>query len=101
MKAIVLLKLTSPEMQAAFAHLKRIAAVTEAYAVYGRYDAVAMIQAANLEEIRRILLSEVHCIPGVIEILPCVIVENDYPAPATEFSTGPGFPFGPEHPHRR
>ena len=45
--------------------------------VYGRFDAVAMIQANTLEEVRHILLSEIQPIPGVIETMPCLILEDE------------------------
>ena len=33
-------------------------------------------RAQNIEEIHDILLSDVQPVPGVIEVLPCIIVEN-------------------------
>ena len=49
--------------------------------VYGRYDAYAFLQGENLEEIRHIILSEIQTIPGVVETLPCILVEEEVPAP--------------------
>jgi DNA-binding Lrp family transcriptional regulator len=77
MKAIVLVKFTSLETRDGYRRLKGIPAVTESYMVYGRYDAVAMIQANTLEEVRHILLSEIQPIPGVIETMPCLILEDE------------------------
>ncbi len=77
MKALILLKLTSLETRAAYQQLKGLKPVIEAYMVYGRFDAVAIVQGNNLGEIRRIILSEIHPIPGVIETLPCIIVEDE------------------------
>ncbi|MEW5867647.1 MAG: Lrp/AsnC ligand binding domain-containing protein [Chloroflexota bacterium] len=77
MKAIVLLKLTSIESRDAYCRLTQLASVKESFVVYGRYDAVVIIQAENLEEIRRIILSEIQIIPGVIDTLPCLIVEDE------------------------
>ena len=77
MKAIVLVKFTSLETRDGYRRLKAIQAVTESYMVYGRYDAVAMIQANTLEDVRHILLSEIQPIPGVIETMPCLILEDE------------------------
>ncbi len=56
--------------------LKRLKSVTESYQVYGRFDAAVFIRADSLEEIRSIILSEIQPIPGVIETLPSLIVED-------------------------
>ena len=76
MKAIVLVKFTSLETRDGYRVLKHLKPVTESYLVYGRFDAVAIIQANSLEEIRNIILTEIQPIPGVIETMPCLIVEE-------------------------
>jgi len=76
MKALVLIKFASLESRDAYHQLYRLKPVTESYMVYGRYDAVLMLQGKNIEEIHDILLSDVQPVPGVIEVLPCIIVEN-------------------------
>jgi len=77
MKAIILVKFTSLETRAAYHHLKRLKPVYESYMVYGRFDAVAFIQANSLEEIRHIILTQIQSIPGIIETMPCLIVEDE------------------------
>jgi DNA-binding Lrp family transcriptional regulator len=77
MKALILIKFTSLETRNAYHHLKGLKHVIESFMVYGRYDAVAIVQGSNLGEIRQIILSEIHPIPGVIETLPCIIVEDE------------------------
>lgn len=76
MKTIVLVKFTSLETRDAYHRLKSHPAVTQAYLAYGRYDAVVFLQADTLEQIRHIILSDIQSIPGVIETLPCLIVEE-------------------------
>lgn len=78
MNALILVKFSSLETRDAYRHLKSLKPVTDSFMVYGRFDAVAIVQAGNLEEIRRIILSEIQPIPGVIETLPCIIVEDEY-----------------------
>lgn len=77
MKAIVLVKFTSLETKDGYHQLKRLKPVIESYMVYGRFDAVAIIEADTLEDIRHTILSEIHAIPGVIETLPCLILEDE------------------------
>lgn len=76
MKALVLIKFASLESRDAYHQLCRLKAVTESTQVYGRYDAVLMVQGKNIEEIHDILLSDVQPVPGVTEVLPCIVVEN-------------------------
>lgn len=77
MKAIVLVKFTSLETRDGYRHLKHLDPVIESYMVYGRYDAVAIIQGNTLEAIRHTILSEIQPIPGVIETMPCLILEDE------------------------
>jgi DNA-binding Lrp family transcriptional regulator len=77
MKAIVLVKFTSLETRDGYRKLKHLKSVIESYMVYGRFDAVAIIQANTLEGVRHILLSEIQPIPGVIETMPCLILEDE------------------------
>ncbi len=76
MKAIILVKFTSLETRDAYHHLKSLKPVVESFMVYGRFDAVAFIEAETLEKIRHIILSEIQPIPGIVEVLPCIIVED-------------------------
>jgi DNA-binding Lrp family transcriptional regulator len=76
MKALVLIKLASHESRDAFHQLCRLRSVTESYMVYGRYDAVLILQGRSIEEIHDILLAEVQPVPGVTEVLPCIVVES-------------------------
>ena len=52
--------------------------------VYGRYDAVLILQGENLEQVHDIILSEIQPVPGVIEILPCIIVDHDQLSPVNQ-----------------
>ena len=77
MKALVLIKFAYLESRDAYHQLCRLKPVTESYMVYGRYDAVLMLQGKSIEEIHDILLSDVQPVTGVIEVLPCIIEENE------------------------
>jgi DNA-binding Lrp family transcriptional regulator len=76
MKAVVLLKITSGEVREAYDSLKQLKQVIGSCMTFGRYDAMAIIYGESLEEIRRITISEIQSISGVVETLPCLIVEE-------------------------
>jgi len=82
MKAIVLIKISSLEARAAYQQIRCLTPVIESYMIYGRYDAVAVIEAKNLEEIRKIIFLEIQPIPGIIETMPCLMVEEEEFKPA-------------------
>ncbi len=84
MKAIVLLKITSGEVREACNLLKKVKAVSESCMTFGRYDAVAFINADTLEEIRKIIEDEIQLIPGVTETLVCLTVSNDLSTPEAQ-----------------
>jgi DNA-binding Lrp family transcriptional regulator len=77
MKALILIKLASLESRDAYYQLRRLDAVTDSYMMYGRYDAVLILQGKDLAEVHDIILTQVQPVSGVIEILPCIIVEHD------------------------
>ena len=82
MKALILVKFASLESRDAYHQLCHLKSVTDSYMLYGRYDAVLMLHGKDLEEIHDIILSEIQPASGVIEILPCIIVENETVSPA-------------------
>lgn len=84
MKALVLIKFASLEGRDAYYRLCRLEAVSDSFMMYGRYDAVLILHGRNLEDIHDVILSQIQPVPGVIEILPCIIVEHDHEAPAEQ-----------------
>ncbi len=76
MKAIVLLKVTSGEVREAYNRLKHVKTALGACMTFGRYDAIIIIHGETLEDIRQIILTDIQSIDGVIETLPCLIVEE-------------------------
>lgn len=79
MRALILVKFASLATRDAYRHLRETPTVLDSSMVYGRYDAYAFIQGENLETIRHIILSEIQTIPGVVETLPCILVEEEAP----------------------
>lgn len=80
MKALVLIKFSSSESRQAYHRISSLKSIADSSMLYGRYDAVFTLQAKDLEEIHDIILSDIQPVTGVIEILPCILVENGGPA---------------------
>ncbi len=81
MKALILIKFASLGGRDAYSQLCHLKSVVDSFMVYGRYDAVLILQGESLEDIHDAILSEIQPMPGVIEILPCIIVEHDHIMP--------------------
>jgi hypothetical protein len=77
MKALVLIKFASRESRDAYHQLSRLKAVTDSFMLYGRYDAALTLHGKDLEEIHDLILTDIQPVTGVIEILPCIVVENE------------------------
>jgi DNA-binding Lrp family transcriptional regulator len=75
MKAFVLIDIRTGEIPEVVRHLKRIDEVREAHMTLGPYDAVLVIEAANLDDFGKILATKVQPVPGVLETLTCMTVE--------------------------
>lgn len=76
MKAYVLIDVRTGELRQAVQQLRRVDGVTEAYMTFGLYDAIAVVEAKDVNEIGRIMSSSIQPIPGVIETITCLAVED-------------------------
>ncbi len=88
MKAIVLIKLETGELKSAVRDLRSIHGVDEAHLTFGPFDAVARIEAEDLNHIGRIVEHEIQPIPGVIKTLTCLMVEGELPIPDGQGEAG-------------
>lgn len=76
MKAYVLIDIRTGEIREAVRQLRRVEGVVEAYMTFGIYDAIAVLEASDLNEMGRLLSSSIQPIPGVIETITCLAVED-------------------------
>ena len=76
MKAYVLIDIRTGEIREAVRQLRRVEGVAEAYMTFGIYDAIAVLEAQDLNEMGRIMSSSIQPIPGVIETITCLAVED-------------------------
>jgi DNA-binding Lrp family transcriptional regulator len=75
MKAYVLINIRTGELRDVVRQLKRIEQVREANMTFGPYDAVAIVEANDVNDLGQILASAIQPIPGVEETLTCLAVE--------------------------
>lgn len=75
MKAYVLINIQAGTLPEVVRNLRRIEAVVEANMTFGPYDAVAVIDADDVNHLGRILASQIQPIPGVLDTLTCMAVE--------------------------
>jgi DNA-binding Lrp family transcriptional regulator len=75
MRAYVLINVRPGEVREVVRHLARVDGVVEATMTFGPYDAVAVVESADVAAIGRVLASGIQPIPGVVETLTCLAVE--------------------------
>jgi DNA-binding Lrp family transcriptional regulator len=75
MKAYVLINVRTGEIKNVLQNLKKIAEVKDANMTFGPYDAVAIVEAHDLEDLGRVLAGSIQPIPGVEETLTCLAVD--------------------------
>ncbi|HSB89735.1 MAG TPA: Lrp/AsnC ligand binding domain-containing protein [Anaerolineales bacterium] len=75
MKAFVLINVRTGEVRDVVRQLRRVEGVVEATMTFGPYDAVAVIEGADVNGIGRILASGIQPVPGVTQTLTCLAVE--------------------------
>lgn len=75
MKAYILIKTRIGTVREVIHHLHRVEGIVEANMTFGPYDAVAILQANDINHIGRILANAIQPIPGITETLTCLAVE--------------------------
>jgi DNA-binding Lrp family transcriptional regulator len=56
--------------------LHRVEGVIEANMTFGPYDVVAVLQAPDINQLGNIIAADIQSIPGVLETLTCLAVEE-------------------------
>lgn len=73
-KAYVLMNLTATNLAEALNEVKGIKGVKFADAVTGPYDAIIQLEAADMDELGRLVTTKVLKVKGVAKTLTCVAV---------------------------
>jgi DNA-binding Lrp family transcriptional regulator len=76
MKAYVLISIRAGEIAEVVRQLRRVEGVNEAHMTFGPYDAVAEVTADSVNRLGQTLALSIQPIPGVIETLTCIAVED-------------------------
>jgi DNA-binding Lrp family transcriptional regulator len=75
MKAYVLINIRPGDLRDVIRQLKKVPGVVDANMTFGPYDAVAVIEANDINQIGKLISSEIQPIPGVTQTLTCLAVE--------------------------
>jgi len=75
MKAYVLIKVHAGELKDVVRTLRKVDGVIEAHMTFGPYDAVAVVETADLAKLGEITASAIQPIPGVEQTLTCLAVD--------------------------
>lgn len=77
MKAYVLLQVTTGEITSVVRQLCQVKAVKSAEMTFGEYDAIAIVEAGDLEALGTVIAAQVQTIHGVTRTKTCLAVEVD------------------------
>lgn len=75
MKAYILIDIRTGGIHEVVRNLRRLDSVIEANMTFGPYDAIAVVQADDVDQVGDILANQIQPIPGVIETLTCLALE--------------------------
>jgi DNA-binding Lrp family transcriptional regulator len=76
MKAYILIEIRTGEIRQVVQQLRRVDGVNEANMVLGPHDAIAVVEADDINAIGRIMTSAIQPIPGVIKTLTCLAIDD-------------------------
>jgi len=75
MKAFVLIKIRAGEVKQVVTRLRELKEVTESHVTFGPYDAVAVVEAPDIDTLGKVTALEIQPIPGVEQTLTCLAVD--------------------------
>ena len=75
MKAYILIDIRTGDVREVVKNLRRVDGVLEANMTFGPYDAVAVLEAPDVETLGTMLATQVQPIPGVLETMTCLAVD--------------------------
>jgi len=75
MKAFVLINIRTGEIYNVIHQLQKIPQIKDVNMTFGPYDAVAIVESKDIDDLGKILAGLVQPIPGIEETLTCLAVE--------------------------
>jgi DNA-binding Lrp family transcriptional regulator len=79
MRAYVLITVRTGEIRQVLRQLRGVQGVLEANMTFGPYDAVSVVEASSISELGNMISSEIQPIPGVMQTLTCLAVDDKHP----------------------
>jgi DNA-binding Lrp family transcriptional regulator len=76
MKAYVMIHVRPGSVPEVVRNLRRLKGVVEANMTFGPYDVVATIQSNDINSLGPLIATEVQPIPGVLDTLTCLVVDQ-------------------------
>jgi DNA-binding Lrp family transcriptional regulator len=74
MKAYVLINIRTGSIRDVVRHLQTVPGIIEANMTLGPYDAVAIVDAKDINHLGDLLATKIQPIPGVLETMTCMSV---------------------------
>ncbi len=75
MKAYVLVNSQTMETADVVEMMRQVRGVVSADVTFGPYDAVAIVEAGDLNALGRIIVREIRTLPGVLDTITCLAVD--------------------------
>lgn len=75
MRAYVLVEIAPGKVNSVVKDLRRIEEVQTADSLTGMYDAIAVVETTDPEDIRRVVTEKLHTMNGITRTLTCFAVE--------------------------
>jgi DNA-binding Lrp family transcriptional regulator len=75
MKAYILIKVRAGDLKDVVNQLRKLEDVVEAHMTFGPYDAIAVVETADIAKLGRITAVDIQPIPGIEQTLTCLAVE--------------------------
>ena len=74
-QAYVLIRIYPNRIKEVIQHVQKMEGVIQAHAVTGPFDGIAYVQAADIKELGRLILSEIQNLDGVRDTTTCLVME--------------------------
>ncbi len=73
--AYALVRITPNKVKNVVKEAENIQGVKKVNPVTGPYDAIVFLEAADMKELGKVVLAEIHSLDGVIDTTTCLVVE--------------------------
>jgi DNA-binding Lrp family transcriptional regulator len=75
--AYALVRISPNKVKTVVQEARKIPGVKVVHPVTGPYDAIIYLEAADMKELGKVILAEIHGLDGVIDTTTCLVVEYD------------------------